>query len=271
MLASEPQASRFALSVIVPTYNERANVVAVAQRVSSVLSDKEWELIFVDDSTDGTDAIVAGLASTDAHIKLLHRERPSGGLAGAVLEGFRMGVGMYCCVLDGDLQHPPEVIPQLLERAEATSCDLVIASRYLPEAGAGGLDGPARLFGSLALKWLSCAAFPRRIGGLTDPLSGFFLVRRELANQSHLRPLGYKILLEVLVRCQWQCVDEVSYHFQNRAAGTSKSNFRQAVRFLRHLGRLMWDCSPAFAPARVLALPWSEAGRHGRGRIGTPE
>jgi len=271
MPASKPRATRLALSVIVPTYNERANVAALVERVSGVLSDKDWELIFVDDSTDGTDGLVAGLASTDGHIRLLHRDRPSGGLAGAVLEGFRMAVGVYCCVLDGDLQHPPEVIPHLLERAEATNCDLVIASRYLPEAGAGGLDGPARLFGSLALKWLSCAAFPRRIGGLTDPLSGFFLVRRDLANKSHLRPLGYKILLEVLVRCQWQCVDEVSYHFQNRAGGTSKSNLRQALRFLRHLGRLTWDCSPAFAPVRFLALPWSETGRHGRGRVDTPQ
>ncbi|MER3420043.1 MAG: dolichol-phosphate mannosyltransferase, partial [Chloroflexota bacterium] len=118
---------------------------------------------------------------------------------------------------------------------------------------AGGLAGPLRRFYSWGLKVLAQGCFPRRLAGITDPLGGFFLVRRTLLDGVTLRPVGYKILLEVLVRCPRRRVAEVPYRFRPRRAGSTKADLRQGLRFLRHLGLLLWDCSPALAPARALA------------------
>jgi dolichol-phosphate mannosyltransferase len=94
--------------------------------------------------------------------------------------------------------------------------------------------------------------FPRRLAGITDPLGGYFLFRRSVVQGAQLRPMGYKILLEILVRCRWRVVREVPLCFAPRLAGDSKADFRQGLRFLRHLATLVWDCSPLFAlPHRV--------------------
>lgn len=215
--------------------------------VRAALHRLAWELLFVDDSDDGTDAVVREMAAADDRIRLVHRDGPAGGLSGAVLEGFALAVGDYCCVIDGDLQHPPELIPALVEKAKQGGCDVVIASRYIPGAAASGLAGPARQLGSRGLKWLARLAFPRRLAGLSDPLSGYFLVRSSVLRSGRLRPIGYKILLEILVRCRWKRACDVPYTFGPRAGGESKANTRQVLEFLRHLARLSWDCSPAFA------------------------
>ncbi|HET8646245.1 MAG TPA: glycosyltransferase family 2 protein, partial [Vicinamibacteria bacterium] len=117
---------------------------------------------------------------------------------------------------------------------------------------AGGLDGPLRHLISRLLKMISRTAFPRRLAPISDPLGGFFLVRRTVVQGTALRPVGYKILLEVLVRCPWRRAREVPYRFQPRHQGASKANLRQGLQFLRHLGLLTWDCSPLLAPARSL-------------------
>jgi dolichol-phosphate mannosyltransferase len=93
--------------------------------------------------------------------------------------------------------------------------------------------------------------FPRRLAGVSDPLGGYFLIRRSMVQASALRPIGYKILLEILIRCPWHSASEVPYTFQPRQHGSSKADFRQGVRFLRHLTLLAWDCSPAATPLRL--------------------
>lgn len=240
------------LSLVVPTRNERANIEPLVAEIRAALAGLPWELVVVDDSTDGTDALVARLAAADPAIRLLHRTENTGGLAGAVVAGFALARGDYVCVLDGDLQHPPARIPALLAEAERTGADIVIASRYRPGGSAGGLAGPLRRFYSWGLKELTRACFPRRLAGITDPLGGFFLVRRIVLEGVALRPVGYKILLEVLVRCPWRRVAEVPYRFRPRRAGSTKADLRQGLRFLRHLGILLWDCSPALAPLHPL-------------------
>jgi dolichol-phosphate mannosyltransferase len=236
-----------AITVIVPTYNERANVVSLVEAVRAALARTSWDLLFVDDSVDGTDDLIRELAQDDNRIRLIHRDAPSDGLSGAVLEGFASSAGSYCCVIDGDLQHPPELIPVLLDKARREGCDIVVASRYLPGAGTGGLDGPIRQLGSRGLKWLTVALFPRRLAGITDPLSGFFIVRTDVVGSCSLKPVGYKILLEILVRCRWSKADEVPYRFRARTSGESKASAGQLAQFVRHLARLSWDCSPIFA------------------------
>src|SRR5205085_680624 len=128
--------------------------------------------------------------------------------------------------------------------------DVVVASRYVPGGSASGLDGPLRQLFSRGLRVLSKLAFPRRLRTISDPLGGFFLVRRSVVDGVALRPIGYKILLEILVRCPWQSSAEVPYAFQPRAAGTSKANLAQGLTFLEHLLTLVRECSPALAPLR---------------------
>jgi glycosyltransferase involved in cell wall biosynthesis len=252
------------ICLVIPTYNERENIVPLLGEIDAALTDVAWEALFVDDSTDGTDQLLADIAVGDPRVRLLHRVENRGGLAGAVVDGLGHANGTYVCVLDADLQHPPVKIPELLAEAEHTSADVVIASRYMAGGDAGGLDGPLRRIASYGLKRLSQLTFPRRLAGITDPLGGFFLFRRSLVQGVTLRPIGYKILLEILVRCPVSSVQELPYRFQARLHCESKADIRQGLRFLRHLGRLLWDCSPVtgFIPraepadaARAPALP----------------
>jgi glycosyltransferase involved in cell wall biosynthesis len=247
------------LTLVIPTYNERDNIAPLLAALRTALGGIAWEALFVDDSADGTDRIIAEHGETDARVRLLRRTANHGGLGGAVVEGFGQARGEYICVLDADLQHPPEKVAVLLATARRTRADAVIASRYLAGGSAGGLDGSLRQAYSRGLRLLSRFAFPMRLRGVTDPLGGFFLVRSTLLNGVALRPVGYKILLEVLVRCRPRRVREVPYRFQPRRHGESKASFREGVRFLRHLATLLWQCSPGLVLPRLAArraLEW---------------
>jgi dolichol-phosphate mannosyltransferase len=240
------------LTLVIPTFNERDSVRPLLAAIDDALIGVSWEALFVDDSSDGTDHLLAEIGQADARVRVFHRSVNRDGLAGAVVEGLRLAEGTYLCVIDADLQHPPDCLPSLLAAARARAADVVIASRYVPGASAGGLDGPMRHLCSRGLTRLSLMAFPRRLAGLTDPLGGYFLLHRNVVQNAALRPVGYKILLEVLVRCRWSRAAEVPYKFGARQYGASKADFRQGLRFLQHLVRLTLDCSPAFAPVRLV-------------------
>jgi len=240
------------VSLVIPTFNERANISPLLGELDAALSGIAWEALFVDDSTDGTDRIIATHAESDDRVRLLHRPANHGGLAGAVVDGLAQIRGIYVCVLDADLQHPPSNVADLIAEARRTNADVVIASRYLPGGSTGGLDGPLRQFYSRGLRLLSRTIFPHRLASISDPLGGFFLVRQSVVQAVGLRPIGYKILLEILIRCPWQASSEVAYTFQPRRHGDSKADFNQGLRFLQHLWTLAWECSPAFSLARVV-------------------
>lgn len=239
-----------ALSLIIPTLNERESITPLLAEIRAALDGASWEAIFVDDSKDGTDHVIARAASADPRVQLLHRTGPGLSLASAVVAGIERARGDFLCVLDADLQHPPDRIPTMLAEAQRTGADIVIASRYVPGGSAGGLAGPLRRLYSVGLKLLSRLLFPRRLARITDPLGGYFLIRRGVIQGVPLRPLGYKILLEVLIRTRWRTVREVPYRFQPRRHGSSKADLPQGVWFLRHLLRLAWAHSPLLAPAR---------------------
>lgn len=239
------------LSLVIPTYNERESIGPLVSELTTALQGVAWEAVFVDDSTDGTDGLIRNLAVTQPHIRLLHREANRGGLAGAVVDGLHLARGTYICVLDADLQHPPSRIPDLLTVARQNKADVVVASRYVPGGSASGLDGPLRQLYSRGLKHLSRCVFPRRLARVTDPLGGYFLIHRSVVADADLRPIGYKILLEILVRGRWATAQEVPYRFQPRQLGASKADLRQGLRFLNHLAQLAWDCSPSLAPVRL--------------------
>lgn len=231
------------LSVIIPARNESATAPLLISRLSQVLADVPCEVIFVDDSDDDTPAVIQHeAAQTGLDVKVVHREGQArrGGLSTAAVEGARAARGRYVCVMDADLQHPPELIISLLSRAEESGADIVIASRNVEGGSGAGLSGPSRRFISWASRWLVKALFPRRLGSITDPLSGFFLARQALLNETFLRPIGFKILLDVLVRCDWSAAEEVPLRFAPRAAGVSKATLSQGRDFLAHTLTLFW-------------------------------
>lgn len=223
------------LSVVVPTRNEATNVKPLVHGVSYALRGSDWELIFVDDSDDETPETIAGLAHP--RVRLLHREseRRHGGLAGAVCDGFAAATGDTLAVMDGDLQHDPAMLKALREAlAEA---DIVIASRYAAGDGAEGLDGPRRVLVSRVSRMVARALFPS-VHPVHDPLAGFFACRRSVVAGAHLRPVGFKILLELLVRGSWRSVRELPYSMSPRSSGASNASWREGLRFGTHLLRL---------------------------------
>ncbi len=222
------------LSIIVPTYNEAESLPFLADRVHTCLSDYDYELIVVDDnSPDGTGALAEELAQ-EKPIKVVHREGKLG-LASAVIDGFRHASGDVLGVIDADLQHPPEHIPELFQAIDGA--DIAIASRYVD---GGGMEGWTfiREFISRGAKYAPQFLFAK-IRTVKDPLSGFFLIRKETIKDVELNPVGYKILLEILVKGNHNEVAEVPYVFKGRERGTSTFNTTEQVNYLKHLYRLI--------------------------------
>jgi dolichol-phosphate mannosyltransferase len=235
------------LSIIVPTFNEEPNVAALVRRVAIAVQGVEAEIIFVDDSTDATpDAVRAAAASAPLPVRLIHRDAPTGGLGGAVVEGMRAAASDTCLVMDGDLQHPPEDIPTLFARFVRGDVDMVVASRYVGEGSAQGLADRTRVLISRVSNALTRAMFPIRLREVTDPMTGFFVVDRTAMDLAGLKPRGFKILLEILARRNLR-VAEVPFRFADRFAGQSKASVRQGLRFLVQLTALRFGKMSLFA------------------------
>ncbi|MEX1254766.1 MAG: glycosyltransferase [Dehalococcoidia bacterium] len=236
------------LSVVVPTRNEAANIDPLLARLDAALAGVEYELIFVDDSDDRTPQMLEERAARDGQRIVLHH-RSAGerrdGLSGAVLEGLAIAGGAYVAVIDADLQHPPELLPQMLARATTRGADVVVASRYVGDGSVDGLGGLSRKLLSQATRWFSRVLFHERIWEVQDPCSGFFIFRRALLEHASLRPIGYKILLEVLMRTPWVALEEVPYKFAERSGGDSKANLNQGLLFLRHSLRMFREVPSA--------------------------
>ncbi|AWK11152.1 dolichol-phosphate mannosyltransferase [Streptomyces spongiicola] len=229
-----------AVTVVIPTFNESANIRELLHRLTdSVPARLPCEVVFVDDSFDDTPAVIAEAAQDCPFpVTVIHRDVPDGGLGGAVVEGIKAAGSGWIVVMDADLQHPPSLIPELVATGEKESADLVVASRYLPGGSRAGLAGGYRVAVSRGATWLAKGLFPRALRGISDPMSGFFAIRRSAVAAEALKPLGYKILLELAVRCRPGEAAEVPFAFQDRFAGESKSTAREGLRFLRHLAGL---------------------------------
>ena len=219
------------LSVVVPTYNEAENVGTLVERVTTALSGMDFEVLFIDDSTDGTERVIAELTRSAPRLRIVHRTDRRG-LASAVADGIALATGDVICVLDADLQHPPEAMRALTDALERTQADLAIASRYIP-GGSYDFTLARRIVSRIAtaLAWL----LVRRARFVSDPLSGFFAFRRSVVEGIRLQPIGFKILLEILVRGCVGRVVEVPYRFGARGAGKSKLTRAQHLEYLRHL------------------------------------
>lgn len=235
-------AQPLALTIIAPSRNEEESAPRLAEAVRQAMGGEPYELLFIDDSDDRTPDVLAELArQAELHVRFIHRPPGStrwGGLAGAVTDGLHQSHAEYVCIIDADLQHPPEKIPELLAAARRYHADVVMACRYMPGGSSEGLAGPLRTLFSLGCKWAAKLLFPIRLWGVRDPLSGFLLVRRSIIDGVILRPLGFKISLELLVRAPRNRLVEVPYRFRRRAAGSSKADVRVGKLFLQHLWRL---------------------------------
>ncbi|MGI8609869.1 MAG: glycosyltransferase [Candidatus Dormibacteria bacterium] len=230
------------LSVVVPTRNEAGNVEALVGRLGVVLAGVPTELIFVDDSSDQTTAILERISAAPPEgitLRVLHRPPPQQtGLGSAAAEGFKLASGHLVAVIDGDLQHPPELLTTMIQALEEGDLDVVVASRYVRGGSARGLNGPARVAVSGVSKVLAQMLF-REARKTTDPLSGYFLFRRSAIEGLEFRPIGFKILLEVLVCATGTRVGDVPLTFDRRHAGTSNASMAQGVAYLRHLWSLL--------------------------------
>ena len=230
----ETPESHHTLSIVVPTFREAANIPVLARRLNEALgrSGIEWELLLVDDdSNDGSGAVVEQLAER-LPVRMTVRREASRDLSLSVLKGMQLARFDRLVVMDADLSHPPERIIDLLEALD-DGCDMALGSRY---ASGGTLDR-AWSIGRFVTSRLA-TALAKPLTHCSDPMSGFFAVdRRRLPDTRRLRPVGYKIALELMVRGSLR-VKEVPIGFSERAAGASKMNAQQWINTARHLHRL---------------------------------
>ncbi|HEY1923292.1 MAG TPA: polyprenol monophosphomannose synthase [Tepidisphaeraceae bacterium] len=233
------------VSIIVPTINEAENLPPLMERVSAAMAGTPYEVLIVDDnSRDATPSVCAEL-SAKYPLKLLVRKEPANGLSGAVLHGMAEARGTFLCVMDADLQHPPERLPALLESLRAGEADFVLGSRYMPGGSTEAEWGLFRKFNSQLATFLARPF----AGKTTDPMAGFFALRREsYAAATNLTPLGYKIALELMCKCRVKRVKEIPIHFGMREKGQSKLSLKQQFRYLEHLSRLYDFTYPRASP-----------------------
>jgi dolichol-phosphate mannosyltransferase len=223
------------ISIIVPTYNERDNILPLVERLSRTLSGRKFEILLVDDSSkDGTIDAAAALAEKFP-VKVMVRSNERG-LATAVLHGLKYAKGDIIGVMDADLQHPPEINAALLKALD-DGADMAIGSRYVPGGGVPNWGLVRRIISKGAL--LLAHIFLPNVRKVKDPMSGFYMFKREALGSIEFKPIGYKILLEMLVMGKFTKVVEVPFIFEDRSSGRSKMKARQQIDYLRHILRLM--------------------------------
>jgi dolichol-phosphate mannosyltransferase len=237
-------------TIVIPTFNERDNIATLLERLAAVLP-ADTEVVFVDDSTDDTpDVIRAAALGCPIPVVVHHRENGVGGLGGAVVEGMRLARGAWIVVMDADLQHPPEVVPDLIAAGIRDGADLVIGTRYRGGGTRDGLSDGYRRLVSGGFTIATKTMFRNSLLQVSDPMSGLFAVRESSLQVQELQPLGYKILLELVIRNRPGRIVEVPYSFQQRHAGESKSSMAEGLRFLKHMAILRVGAKRA----RILAF-----------------
>jgi dolichol-phosphate mannosyltransferase len=234
-MSASPSSPAPALSVVIPTYNERTRI---AELVAALFEEcrnagVDAELVVVDDnSPDGTGAIVDGLVPRYApRLRAVHRSGKLG-LGTAVMEGFLAASAPVVGVMDADFSHPPSALPRLLETLTRTGADAVIGSRYIP-----GGDAANWPHSRLLLSKLACL-LARPLTPVRDATSGFFLIRRSVVDGVTIRAGGFKICLELLMRSPVRSVAEVPYVFVDRTIGKSKMTTREAMGYFTQLWTL---------------------------------
>ncbi len=233
------------ISLVIPTYQEAKNIPKIVDAVEQALAGVPYEIIIIDDdSPDGTAAVAEDIARKKPNIKVIRRKGRRG-VASAIVEGFEVAQGEIIGTINADMQHPPELLPAMLKQLQNN--DIVIASRYYKDGGMSGLS-LWRRFVSRAAKTLAYILLPR-IWGITDPMAGYFLCRKEVIDKRPIigesltglkTSIGVKYLLSILVMGGYNRASEVPYTFVQREKGESKFTLKDAFIYLLCLVNLMW-------------------------------
>lgn len=236
------------LAVIIPTFNECDNVAPLIDALDVALADRAWEAIFVDDaSTDGTTERIAALAARRRNIRLIHRIGRRG-LSTAVIEGMLATVAPVVAVIDGDMQHDEQILPALHDAILLDGADVAIGTRYAPQGSTGDWDeGRVKVS-----RWGTKLAHLVVRAEVSDPLSGFFVARRDLVVETapRLSTVGFKILIDLLASAPRPLkIAEVPYRFRSRHAGRSKLDSAVALEYIMLLADKMVG---RFVPPRLI-------------------
>jgi len=225
------------ISIIIPSRNEGANVEVIVARIERALTpSSNYEILFVDDSDDDTPARLEQLTHNHPQVRFIHRTNAIG-LGTAILEGFQMARGDWFIVMDADMQHPPESLPDLIQHIKLNQAEIIIPSRFIAGGHDGGLNVWRKLV-SWSARILARVAI-RKVLPIKDPTSGYFAVRRDTAFSRPLNPIGWKILLEILARSDYERAIEIPYSFEARDIGSSKFGVKEQWNYLVHLIRLV--------------------------------
>lgn len=213
------------ISIITPTYNEAKNIKELIIEISKAMKNIPYEIIVSDDnSPDGT-AKIAFQLSKKYPVRTLIRKRNKG-LSPAVCDGFKIAKGDIIAVIDADLSHPPEIIPKMIKAMKEKDSDIVVASRLIKGGNIKNWPFKRKLISFIA------TSLTKPITKVKDPMSGFFIFRKDVIKGAKLKTKGYKILLEILGKGNYRKVTEYPFTFKDRVAGKSKLNLRTELQYL---------------------------------------
>ncbi len=233
------------LTIVPPTFNEKDNIKPLLDMIGRAMKNKkiDYEVLFVDDSSDETPEVIEKEIKNrkNIQVRMIHRpKKRRTGLATAFIEGFEKARGEYICCIDSDLQHPPQIIPKLFEKALGDQAEIVFGTRYVKGGSAEGLGSLKTFYGvyrravSLGVKYFTQILFiPAR--QTSDPLGGLFLLKKSILKGVKLSPVGFKISVEVLMRTKHNKVSEVPYAFLARENDDSKATMKQGLEFFKHM------------------------------------
>ncbi len=232
--------NRAEVSIIIPTYNESENIIQVLKSIGEHLPEEiVAEALVVDDnSPDGTGKIVEDYINdtqngTEYAIEVIHRKSKSG-LSSAILDGIQHSTGETIVIMDSDFSHPPKIIPQLIEEIKTSKCDIVIASRFVPGGTINGWSTKRKLISKTA-KGIAKAGLGVNE---SDPMSGFFAFKRKILDGIKFDAIGYKMLLEILVKTKGAKVKEIPYTFTDRTRGSSKLDSSTMLDYVKSVWKL---------------------------------
>jgi len=228
------------VSIIIPTYNESQNILKILRTISKhIPKNISTEAIVVDDnSPDGTGKIVEEYLKdfkkvADYTINIIHRKAKDG-LSSAILNGIQNAKGETIVVMDSDFSHPPQIIPKMIEAFKQYQCDLVVASRYITEGKIEGWTVKRKLMSKIAIMIAKKGLGVK----IKDPMSGFFAFKKNIIKELNFDALGYKFLLEILVKTKGISIKEIPYTFENRKFGSSKLDNSIIIDYVKSVWKL---------------------------------